>query len=137
MTPTDNELFELCKEVYERFPEWGFNYHLPFNFYKLTIQDDDDKLHDFIEIKTKDYIQRLDEFNSPICPLYASDYLLEKLQRPHTSVVFEYFKSFITVIRYNEEDVYIRRESDTPLKALLKLTIALHDAGELTSMENK
>ena len=126
MTHTDNELFELCKSVYEKTKLEYFtkSYVSDGN---LTVVQDGSII--FTSMKERGWFF--------IAPLYTSDYLLEKLQRPHTSVVFEYFESFITVIRYNEEDVYIRRESDTLLKALLKLVIALHDAGELTSMENK
>jgi len=122
MTPTDNELFELSKSVYEK-TKWETG--------KAFFDDEsDNKLLVTVAIKYG-AVAMLN------VPLYTSDYLLEKLQRPHTSVVFEYFESFITAIRYNEEDVYIRRESDTLLKALLKLVIALHYAEELTNMENK
>jgi hypothetical protein len=72
-------------------------------------------------------------------PLYTSDYLLEKLPKKYNNGILllaitnstqwgaEYY-SFYPPERGAKTDVYI---SDTPLKALLKLTIDLSEAGEL------
>jgi hypothetical protein len=69
-------------------------------------------------------------------PLYTSDYILEKLPgnigdnwlrlAPIADNTWSayYVQSGVKTMRQDEW-------SDTPLKALLKLTIALHDAGEL------
>ena len=65
-------------------------------------------------------------------PLYTSDYLLEKLEEASTeynvqvyySVVNKYWKALW--VNYGSPSI-----ANTPLKALLKLTIALSEAGEL------
>ena len=59
---------------------------------------------------------------------YTSDYLLEKL--PPTSVARGVAFSVATRIAATYEQL-IGAEGDTPLKALLKLTIALSEVGEL------
>lgn len=108
----DNELFELCKEVYKR-TGWD---------------------------KTKDSY-KLYRDGMPV-PLYTSDYLLEKLPlyinrepRDELSLLkFDggwsagYFRAMNSGngVQYLADKVYV---ADTPLKALLKLTIALKDEG--------
>lgn len=98
----DNELFELCKEVYNR-TEW---------------------------------------MDNEAFPLYTSDYLLEKLpeeigkrilvvtngERPHAG-----YAERDNYGNYTLDDSFYRdaQYSNEVRKALLKLTIALHDAGEL------
>lgn len=112
MSSTDtnqaSELFELCKEVYER-TEW---------------EDD------------------LDHFDAGDTPIYNSDYLLEKLPN---KIEGEHSIGWLTLSPMNKEtwsagyeadyiddiDDYKLERSGTPLKALLKLTIALSEAGEL------
>lgn len=111
----DQELFELCKEVYERTDLVG------------------------------DAIWPDGEYRTP---LYTSDYLLEKLpnQIEKDGVFYE------LIMRLPLDDYRFhywsdaKRErlltdnlgsgfvavSNTPLKALLKLTLALHEAGELS-----
>ena len=122
--PTDtnqaSELFELCKEVYERFPEWKDT---------LTLVDDGG-------------YTRQPSFKNMLfddeTPLYTSDYLLERLP-PRLDIVW-----YLTVgeaagawgawymhgISKQTHDK-LQFIADTPLKALLKLTIALSEAGEL------
>ncbi len=116
--PTDtnqaSELFELCREVYEK-TGW----------------------------KPTDW-QHGDEGGQP---LYTSDYLLEKLQQLantdrnqlhlFTDTNNGYSaKMTISGGSYGEEDYHWYEISDgyghrTPVLALLKLTIALSEAGEL------
>ena len=93
MTHTDNELFELCKSVYEKTGFKNTDFHYRFGITENTIIKSSTN-YNYVLVAGLSYSD-LD------IPLYTSDYLLEKLQRPHTSVVFEYFESFITVIRYN------------------------------------
>ena len=107
----DNELFELCKEV-KRVTDWGEGF-------------DDDAI------------------GTP--PLYTSDYLLEKL--PEYVIEYDSYheqdiSNYLCVMKVPDgyvacydglslaHKVKVQR-TDTPLKALLKLTIALSEAGEL------
>lgn len=122
----DSELFELCKEVYKR-TEWQPTGYFDGD-YVVTQEDADAGGYDDGQLKS----------------LYTSDYLLEKLPK------FSPFAkdAYLTVIekqvpKDKREDFYWTAgyftgygwghtgQSDTPLKALLKLTIALHEAGEL------
>lgn len=109
----NNELFELCKEVYKQ-TEW----------------DDDSLWHKTYE----DYRPDLDIS----VPIYTSDYLLEKMQITsgwkHGRFYLECCRDDINGIRW--EASYNSLRSDfptsmgrTPLKALLKLVLALNDAG--------
>lgn len=106
----DNELFELCKEVANT-TKWG-NAELPsFPRYERRTQSD------------------------PLVPIYNSDYLLGKL--PYKIVE----KGFLNVSMGNisavagymsnggKWEIYYRDK--TPLLALLKLTLALYESGEL------
>lgn len=120
----DNELFELCKEVYRR-TQWDDTQN---GYY--FVDGEEPLLYDKDVFAVKDFDQWWNQM-AYLCPAYTSDYILEKLGRPHTSFQFEYFEDFVAVAWYNEDDVFTRRDADTPIKALLKLTIALHDAGEL------
>ena len=132
MTDTNqaSELYELCKKVYE-LTSW------------------------------KDTRSRLDDGNHTIrnegnevllgskqVPLYTSDYLLEKLPNELKRSDDQYgalwgMKNLTQMLdgvwdasyRFEDEmnppDYKYSCESDTPLKSLLKLTIALSEAGEL------
>ncbi len=115
-----SELFELCKEVYKR-TEWedvrDF-YHENDTFDEETQTFKRNGIFSIVERKRADY-------NTP---LYTSDYLLEKLPQPLTLRKKSY--SFEASIRKGNR-VYPSADADTPLKALLKLTIALSEAGEL------
>ena len=106
----DEELFELCKEVYERFPEWE-----PKDRYLMQFKDNP------VSVWSWSNAQWMEDRT----PLYTSDYLLEKL--PPTVVARG--ESFSTATRVKANAPLIGEESDTPLKALLKLTLALDDAG--------
>lgn len=133
-----SELYELCREVYKR-TGWRQEPDISF-LYKYW--DDYDEL----------CVISIEEADDTLVPAYASDYLLEKLPRH-----IEYKKSVyhLTVMNGNRgDDNWIadyytfahtsRRgwymankvepkmtEAGTPLKALLKLIIALSEAGEL------
>lgn len=124
MTSQDSDLYELCKEVYERFPEWVGTVQFisnneifsesEYEDYGMSFNFDTDKGH---------------------TPLYTSDYLLEKL--PKEQFTQPDFVECL-MVRKDSETSYtagyfliIEAKADTPLKALLKLTIALSEAGEL------
>ena len=130
MTNQASELYELCKEVYELTGwEVGLN----------VIRDDGavfDELSDHCLINGKEFV-----------PLYTSDYLLEKLPpvifirtsdgANLTAILTLWINGDKTahvayMIPFDEQNRgEYARESDTPLKALLKLTIALSEEGEL------
>lgn len=128
----DNELFELCKEVYKLLPTWN-------NKEKMYWQ----KLGntDFDKVSLLNYGQITTRDGAMICPLYTSDYLLEKLLNNFNS---EYCETRLTTsvidfelgVRWRAETkreggFYRIHEADTPLKAILKLILALQEAGEL------
>ncbi len=143
MTDTNqaSELYELCKEVYEKtgWEDVRDFYHENDTFDEETQTFKRNGIFSIVEHKRADY-------NTP---LYTSDYLLEKLQpfkteakgnrgdmMPVNAFVFvrgESKNEFRAGYRYNlngakySDGIY----ADTPLKALLKLTIALSEAGEL------
>ena len=135
MSSTDtnqaSELFELCKEVY-KLTRLG---HPITDFERgIVIHWDDGQMFDFPtdELDIEEYI----------APLYTSDYLLEKLQDT-VFVVRLFAMSDEFVEKRNEKAAYCvsyrkmwgdftqNIYADAPLKALLKLTIALSEAGEL------
>ena len=109
----DNELFELCDKV------WNV----------IGLEDND---HDVMlyAIGKKGEIWDKDAawlYSKKYAPLYTSDYLLEKLG---DYVELKHFGKGYGVTKYVDDQI-INSWSDTPLKALLKLTLALHKAGEL------
>lgn len=114
MNNNDTELFELCKKVYE-----------------LTGWETDDWFTNAAE-------DEMSLAEMPDIPLYTSDYLLEKLpgqfgNRGSSSV------QCLRLCKSNEGYMagyigvdlvwWLESVDDNPLKALLKLTIALHEAG--------
>lgn len=126
----DEELFKLCKQVYEatKFEtgEW-------FEITENLIVTDEDK-----------HIMEQDTGDTPsdFIPRYTSDYLLEKLPRNINETTNELLVSRwasrwracympINLGHFPEQ----RTEADTPLKALLMLVIALDDAGQLVAAE--
>ena len=118
----DNECFELCKEVYKRFPEWDDTQN---GYYFVDSREPLLYDNDVFAVKDDDQWWGQMAF---LAPQYTSDYLLEKL--PPTSVARGVAFSVATRIAATYEQL-IGAEGDTPLKALLKLTIALSEAGEL------
>ena len=112
----DQELFELCKEVYKRFPEWHRTR---------------DKFNKRGEVMIGPFYALRPA--STQTPLYTSDYLLEKLplvQLDHMALDSDDpIRWEATTILFLNRIVNPIAEADTPLKALLKLVIALDDAG--------
>lgn len=113
-----SELFELCKEVYKK---TGWKCGEPY---------------------LKDEVFSMYKESDVLYYLYTSDYLLEKLPNKIKS---EHSTGWLTLSPMDKEnwgagyeadhtehiDDYKFEWSNTPLKALLKLTISLHKAGEL------
>ena len=129
----DEELHQLCKEVYKRFPEWVGTVQFicnneifsegEYEDYGMSFNFDPDKGH---------------------TPLYTSDYLLEKLPPVVQDSYDKKFRHIQMWINGDGEAIacYVEpydkefrgaytAESDSMLKALLKLTVALSEAGEL------
>jgi hypothetical protein len=120
----DNELFELCYEVSTK-----TNLVMPKSTRNRWLLERGSH-YGLVKIKPVAPPQYR------IAPLYTSDYLLEKLPTKinDTSLVIE-TDGKIWWAHYLDENYIgggkLYREADTPLKALLKLTLALHEAGEL------
>ena len=99
----DNELFELCKEVYKR-----TGWEAPDTYKAEDGRPEND------------------------CQAYDSDYLLEKL--PFGTELGR--DSFAWIGKWERgagsaPKKQVWQRASTPLKALLKLTVALDDAGQL------
>ncbi|WP_064445167.1 hypothetical protein [Rhodococcus sp. YH3-3] len=131
----DNELFELCKEVYRRLPEWETRAN-----YYMTIGGKSTIWH----------WQDAQEFDrSERFPLYTSDYLLEKLPAKLAYNKTEYFYylekfddgSYGSGYGFTDEGGHIDHPmigvltDNVALKVNLKLVIALDDAGQLVAAE--
>ena len=108
-----SELFELCKEVYRRHQFWAGTDMI---FGKEVGRD----------WRIMPLTLRIPKHNR--IPLYTSDYLLEKL--PLVSVE-KWNNEWIAASGRDTDSPKYGCIDDTPLKALLKLTIALSEAGEL------
>ena len=140
MTDTNqaSELYELCEKVYE-LTGWN-NQELLGGW----IQDQFDGPENRGTFTTRDQIETI--LFKLICPLYTSDYLLERL--PDTIGLYreeltpdKWLAACEDGISYGGKHVdcgddecgceSYYGESDTPLKALLKLCLVLKEAGEL------
>lgn len=144
----DNELFELCKEVYDRFPEWNdADFWYSENgenklYYPEWVRKKDPRRNQPKYLTANGLPDMKNNFANWDIPLYTSDYLLEKLPK------FSPFAkdAYLTVMekqtpKDKREDFYWTAgyfsglgwghtgQSDTPLKSLLRLVIALDDAG--------
>ena len=130
MSNTDKELFELCKEVYER-TGW-------FQARKVTSW-----YHYFEPTPAKyhpgEWRIAFKEINNPKeqywehIPLYTSDYLLEKFPKQinkHPLKLTQALDGSYWAAHYSSSTMTEQLEcADTPLKAILKLVITLDDAG--------
>lgn len=130
----DTELFDLCKEVYKR-TRWG----------KLGDKNTDFRfsMNDQERIVPRHQIGDGTVYLNST-PLYTSDYLLEKLPKEVAKKGIHWYltissrsttDTWMADYEYDEYDdryyFFDTNSADTPLKALLKLVIALDDAGEL------
>jgi len=135
MSHTDPELFELCKEVYEK-TGWQDEGNTAISYHRTKTGDYE------LDNGKPAYYLGLDNIKLAFIPLYTSDYLLEKLpqavyekgSKPKERIQFDLRLETPTEWAFFYNDNYTSKywsEADIPLKALLKLTIALHKAGEL------
>lgn len=124
----DRELYDLCKEVYRRTKwkagDWWYERIDPKSLVPLH------------HLGRQDIGFHVDEFDI-LCPLYTSDYLLEKLPRVYKD---SGGAKWIIKLESPYDDFWnayycagteLQGGSSTPLKALLKLVLALDDAKEL------
>lgn len=112
MKTESRELFELCKKVYEA-TGWKDTEQY------LWLDDSHHNTHpewDTIERSSHD-------MGGKGTPLYTSDYLLEKLPFP-TEIGRD---SFTWIGKYENRGKQVWERAGTPLKALLKLTLKLHE----------
>lgn len=138
-----DELFELCKEVYKR---TGWNNQ---ELLGGWIQDLFDGPENRGTFTTRDQIETI--LFKLICPLYTADYLLEKLSSDYS------IEATVTYVSHNTQDALYRYMidklgkfvaftldmpmgkypfGDKPVIPLLKLTIALSEAGELNGQSS-
>ena len=147
---SDKELFELCKEVFKLEPKWTTNEAIFRLGERIWVSD-----HESIPVfesnenyKTK-YLKKLNIGEEPkepyeVAPLYTSDYLLEKLpkylvwQGANTRLEiapqgYEGKGASLWCAMYvqSRHSIPILETGSTPLKALLKLVIALDEAEQL------
>ena len=128
----DNELFELCKEVYKR-TGWDSTEKC----YAFIDEFGEGGKHWRVIPLHEDNVDDVDDWY----PLYTSDYLLEKLsglvdyvsmsQNNKVTIDSEEGEKGKWYAHYWLKSRRLQVSSDTPLKSLLKLTIALSEAGEL------
>ena len=127
MTTENRELFELCKQVYEA-TGWKQSQNIS-QLYEYW--DDHDEL----------CVISIEDADDALVPAYTSDYLLEELSvvTDHVSVTRS---NKISIDASNDEKSNwyancwfrsrrVQVKSDTPLKALLKLTLKLYEEGLL------
>ena len=129
MTPTeqDEKLFELCKQVYEA-TGWGdtdkvFSKVINRRAGSVTSVGRGYKA----TRKTDGYVVRVvrrDNRQKYTIPLYTSDYLLEKL--PNGTTILKDVQGFKAWNVYNRKRI-ATYTCDSPVEALLKLTIKLHE----------
>lgn len=144
----DTELFELCKEVYARFPEWD-NTELYYAKSVFAVDKEIELTRYRSQSEVAGYADKLHLWSHGdievgvfewTVPLYTSDYLLEKIQPEKLSTHRVYLQATHHGFSAHRQDMVSSSveventeffSSDTPLKALLKLTLALNKAGEL------
>lgn len=136
MSNHDTELYELCKSVFEK-TGWDKTHHVILHFVTPGVKDSE-------RIGEWHNNGDFDE-NDEAYPLYTSDYLLEKLppviQDPDDKK-FKHVQMWINgdgtahagyVEPYAHDDIVAyAQKSDEMRKTLLKLTLTLHEANELT-----
>ena len=114
----NDELFELCREVY-RLTCWRVPIsERPVEYW---VQHDDEWVLEYGTVG-------MPVVDGGVVPLYTSDYLLEKLL-PITSIQLKRkANGDIRLFYFPEKPDYATYDYDTPLKCLLALTIALSEA---------
>lgn len=143
----DTELFELCEQVYEA-TGWG-EPELPCwidNATKKHAQPGYPKVTKYVGIRGKwEYGKQYGLYI--MYPLYTSDYLLEKLKQAELTILLRWNRDMggragmklwdgkwcAGTFEMRQGDYPV---GDTALITLLKLTLALHEACQLTNAED-
>ena len=135
----DEELFELCKEVYKRTGWLKYNTEHDADFYYAT-NDLEFKDENYEVVSREHYHFPQGFIAQDFIPVYTSDYLLEKLHRTdadgyHIGILVGKGKNGDKAVSASAQATgwLIQEAGDTLLVALLKLTIALSEAGELNN----
>lgn len=110
MTTPSGELLELCKQVYEA-TGWKQSPNIS-QLYEYW--DDHDEL----------CVISIEDADDALVPAYASDYLLEKL--PNGTTILKDVHGFKAWNIYNRKRI-ATYTCDSPVEALLKLTLKLHE----------
>lgn len=113
----DTELFDLCRQVYEA-TGWGLPYDGKNDLF--VYRQDGTSSHKITS--SMNWGEKI------VCPLYTSDYLLGRLPSEQYETL-----QLIKAKNYWRAGVgqMGSETSDTPLKALLALTLKLHEEGLL------
>lgn len=150
----DNELFDLCKEVYKRTVWDKSETDDGYDWNQRYIYEDYPSKGKCGTVSRDDAAGYHQHKNFIVAPLYTSDYLLEKLPASIKSKEYPGKVAFLWTRKDDDSlDKYPEGRisyfawyfvigvvdgvseygeyANTPLKALLKLVIALDDAGEL------
>lgn len=126
MTPTDQEPFELCKELWELMPEWTDTHSV---WYFLEDYDcvEDSKIIVTCKNKMGD--------KKSLCPYYTLEYLLDRLPKKLIRTDIKRYQGIILVYHCQDNKWEAKYQSIKSYKArqaiyaLLKLTIALAREG--------
>ena len=118
----DNELFELCKQVYDA---TGWKQSLNIS-----------QLYEYWDEHDELCVISIEDADDALVPAYTSDYLLEKLPSNIYLIKFTGDKVDGAYRAVRESEPFhpkntMTAHAYTPLKALLKLTLALSESGEL------
>lgn len=123
----DQELRDLCQEVHRRLGWWYPT--TEFHHYYSRVGRNGETSSTWSVTR---YFGPEDKAGELLFPLYTSDYLLEKL--PFGTSVEKTVLGATAHVERSKEFFFgdgKGRNTNAPLKALLKLTIALDDAGEI------
>ncbi|WOI85972.1 hypothetical protein [Rhodococcus qingshengii] len=142
----NNELFELCKFVYEATGWLRYKTEVDADFYFAT-NDIEKKIENYEVVSREHYHFPQGFISQDFIPLYDSDYLLEKLPPVIQDDYDRKFRHIQMWINGNGEchacyvepyDAEFRGayavKSDAMRKALLKLTKTLIEAGEIKNL---
>lgn len=140
MSDSDRELFELCNDVYKRFPEWNNTLDGGYRWCLMP----DGKYDTFRLSDAEIYPAGYREAWFAGVPVYTSDYIFGNLPAYINSEGRKWFfilcreisgsqwqTGFETIYEEKFNEAIYNVSARTPLTALLRLVVALHEGGEL------